>query len=88
MGLVSGIVVYLITWWTLLFAVLPWGVERHAHTEDTQLGNVTSAPKNPRLRQKFIITTVLSAVIWVIIYVLIEIDIINFHEIANTMSIR
>jgi predicted secreted protein len=26
MSPVTGIVVYLIIWWTVLFAVLPWGI--------------------------------------------------------------
>jgi len=88
MGLVSGIVVYLITWWTLLFAVLPWGAERAADTRTEVKGHTAPVPKSIKLGQKFLITSVLSAAIWVIIYILIEIDIVDFRDIANHMSIR
>jgi predicted secreted protein len=75
MGPVSGIVVYLLVWWVTLFAVLPWGVR----TDETAAG----APANPRLKQKFLITTAVSAVIWCVIAYLIHIRIIDFREFAR-----
>lgn len=75
MGWVSGIVVYLLVWWTMLFAVLPFGLSRG---EDGK-------PENPKLGQKALITSIVSAVVWIIIYVLIKADIISFREIATRM---
>lgn len=75
MGWVSGIVVYLLTWWVVIFAVLPIGLKR----------DETGKPENPRLGRKLLTTTLISAVIWLIIYGLIEADIISFREIARTM---
>lgn len=83
MSLISGLFVYFITYWTVLFAVLPWG--NHADPHPT-VGHAPSAPANPRLKQKFIATAIISAIIWLVIYVLIEIEIINFHDMARTMA--
>ncbi len=83
MSWVSGLFVYFITYWTVLFTVLPWG--NHAEA-NPQLGHAPSAPANPRLKQKFIATAIVSAIIWVIIYILVEVEIINFHEAARLMS--
>lgn len=83
MSWVSGLFVYFITYWTVLFAVLPWG--NHADPAP-QVGHAPSAPANPRLKQKFIATGIVSAIIWVIIYVLVEVEVINFHEAARMMS--
>ena len=83
MSLVSGLFVYFITYWTVLFCVLPWG--NHAEASP-QVGNAPSAPANPRLKQKFIATAIVSAVIWIIIYVLIKVQIISFHDAARSMS--
>lgn len=80
---VSGIFVYFITYWTVLFTVLPWG--NHAESNPT-LGNAPSAPANPRLKQKFIATGIVAAVIWIIIYVLVDVKIISFHDAARTLS--
>lgn len=64
-----GIFVFLLIWWTVLFAVLPWGI----HVPDqTEPGHAPSAPENPRLLLKAIITTGISAVIWVVIYYVID----------------
>lgn len=82
MGLISGIFVYLIVWWTALFMVLPWG---NKAPENPQLGIATGAPANPRLKQKFIATFIVAGAIWLLIDFLMKIDIINFHEIATSM---
>lgn len=62
MGLVSGLAVYFIVWWTVLFAVLPWGVEIE---EDVKDGTASSAPKKPLLLKKAVVTTIIAAIIWV-----------------------
>ncbi len=83
MSWVSGFFVYFITYWTVLFAILPWGNHAEPHPVT---GHAPSAPANPRIKQKFIVTAIVSAIIWIIIYVLIKIEIINFHDLARAMS--
>ena len=82
MGIVSGIVVYLITWWVVLFAILPWGV-RTPDTPDP--GHAPSAPVKPRLRVKFAVTSLVAAVIWVGIFALVQSDLISFRRTAAGM---
>lgn len=83
MGLVTGIAVYLIVWWIVLFTVLPWGARPPA---ETQPGHVESAPANPRLRLKFAVTTVLAAVVWAVIFTLVEMEIISFRDLADQLA--
>lgn len=83
MGIVSGIVVYFMIFWTALFCILPWGNKPH---EEHGQGLAGSAPHNPRLKQKFIITALVSALIWVIVYILIELDIVDWRMIAEHMA--
>ncbi len=83
MSFVSGLFVYFITYWTVLFCVLPWGNQAEANPT---VGNAPSAPANPRLKQKFIVTGVVAAVIWIIIEILILSDIISFHDAARSLS--
>jgi predicted secreted protein len=82
MGPVSGIVVYLIVWWTVLFAVLPWGVRQPDRLET----GVAGAPVNPNIGKKFIATTLISAIIWLIIAYLMHIKIIDFRQMAETVT--
>lgn len=83
MGWVTGTVVYLLVWWILLFAILPWGATPEAEPEP---GMATSAPARPRLLLKFAVTTALAGLIWLGIYGLTEADIISFRDLARGMS--
>lgn len=76
MNPVTGIVVYVIIWWTVLFAVLPWGV----HVPDkVKTGHAESAPDRPLLLKKAIATTLIAAVIWVGFYFLQRSNLITFR---------
>lgn len=77
MSLVTVAFIYLLVWWIMLFTVLPLGVQRN--TDDGK-GHDTGAPANPDLKKKLLINTVLSAVIMLTIYILVEIDIIRWSE--------
>ncbi len=82
MDILSGFVVYFLTWWTVLFAVLPWG----AHPpENPEPGHAPSAPAHPRLLRKFLITTVVAAVIWVAIDLVMLSGLISFRDMAARM---
>lgn len=69
MKLASAIAIYFVIWWTVLFAVLPFGV-RNAHEagEVVQQGNEAGAPVAHGLVKKFLITTVVAAVVFAAIY--------------------
>ena len=76
MGWVSGIVVFLLTWWLVIFMVLPWGLKR----------DKDGTPNDPKLKQKVVLTTGISIVLWVVIYVLIDAEIVSFREMAEAMA--
>ncbi len=51
------IVIYVIIWWLVLFVVLPFGIQRDNNTIS---GNDPGAPKNPMLKKKIFLTSVIS----------------------------
>jgi predicted secreted protein len=83
MNLFTGIIVYLMIFWTVLFTVLPWG---NKPLENIEEGNAGSAPANPRIKQKFMITAAVSAFLWVIIATLIHLNVVDFYAIAESMK--
>lgn len=83
MGFVSGIVVFLMVWWTALFVVLPWGNRK---SDAPQVGNVASAPEKPNLLKKFLATTLITCIIWVIVYFLISNNVVNFYDMAEDLA--
>jgi len=76
MGWVTGIVVYILTWWVTLFAILPLWV-RPSDPDDPHYG--TGAPKRPRMWLKAAVTSAVAAVLWVGIYVLVKEPWISFR---------
>ena len=58
-----AIALYLMIWWTMLFAVLPFDVRSQAESGEFQRGTDPGAPVVPGLLKKALITSLLSAVI-------------------------
>jgi len=72
----TGSGVFLILWFLVLFVVLPWGV----HVPDEpEAGHATSAPANPRLGLKVLITTLVASVLWLVVDWVIANDIVSFR---------
>jgi predicted secreted protein len=71
-----GIAVYFIIWWTVLFAVLPLGVKR---PDNPQPGTDPGAPDQPMLWKKALITSVVSGIVWLGVYWLMQTDYLNFR---------
>jgi len=69
-GIPTIIGIYLVCWWTVLFAVLPIGMNQQAQEKPTD-GSQWGAPVNPQLKRKFITTTWVSALVWLLIMVLV-----------------
>jgi predicted secreted protein len=80
MTLATGIATYIVVWWIVLFAVLPWGVRP---PETFVPGQAESAPENPRLLLKAGVTTLIAAVIWVGIYLVVQSDLISFRTMVQ-----
>jgi predicted secreted protein len=74
----TGIVVFVIIWWTALFAVLPIGT-KPLQQADTSSG-WRGAPERPRLLMKVIVTTIVAAVLWGGAYALISSDYMSFRH--------
>ncbi len=60
MSWISGLALYFIIWWTVLFAVLPFSLRTQDDEGDTVLGTVASAPRGAHLRRAAFRTTLVS----------------------------
>jgi predicted secreted protein len=79
MNLWTGLAVYFIIWWLVIFMVLPWGVRR-IDTEDLGKGEDPGAPEKPRMLMKLLVTTAISGVIFALVYLVIISGVISFRE--------
>ena len=63
MGIGTYVAIYFIVWWTVIFAVLPFGIRSQHEDGAVEDGTEPGAPSRPLLLRKALITTVIAAVI-------------------------
>jgi predicted secreted protein len=63
-SLTTAIAIYFIIWWTVLFAVLPWGVRSQAESGTVAPGTDPGAPAIPKVWLKLLWTTIVSGVVF------------------------
>lgn len=61
----AALVLYAVTWFMVLFIVLPLRLETQEEAGDVVPGTPSSAPTNPNLKRKAFWTTVVATVIWI-----------------------
>ncbi|HYG27560.1 MAG TPA: DUF1467 family protein [Caulobacteraceae bacterium] len=84
MGIGTSIAVFLTIWWTVLFAVLPLGNRTYYEMgEPVPGGGDPGAPMNPDLKRKFIITTIVAAVVFAILWLVIRFGLIPLPSLPS-----
>jgi len=72
----TGILLYALIWWVVLFMVLPWGARPPANPER---GHEPGAPARPMLGRKVVATTLLAALVWLVVYAGIQLEVVRFE---------
>lgn len=74
----TGAVLFVLIWWTVLFAVLPIGTKPVAEADE--LTGWRGAPERPRLVRKALLTTLIAGLVWLGCYALITSDWLSFRH--------
>ena len=81
MGITGSIIVYVLIWWIIFFSVLPVGIQSNKEKFREKIEGVDpGAPNNPKIVRKFLITTIITSIIFIVIYYLVEFDLLNIRE--------
>ena len=81
MSITGSIIVYVMIWWVVFFSVLPVGIQSKKEIfKDSIEGFDPGAPKNPKIAKKFLITTIITSIIFIVIYYLVEFDLLNLRK--------
>jgi len=83
MAWISGFAVFFVLWWLVLFATLPFSLRTQDESDDVTLGTVPSAPGGPHMLRAVIRTTLVSLVIFGVLYVLTRVYGLSFDDIPN-----
>ena len=81
MGITGSIIVYVMIWWIIFFSVLPIGIQSNKETfKDNIEGADPGAPKNPKIAKKFLITTIITSILFIVIYYLVNNGFLNLRN--------
>lgn len=69
--------IFLIIWWVTLFAILPLGTTTRAEAGLPNDGTDPGAPIDPKLKKKFITTTWVAAVVFLVIFLVIHFKLVD-----------
>jgi predicted secreted protein len=78
-GFVEGLVVYLITWWIVIFVVLPIRITGQHETGNVVEGSEPGAPVDPRLKEKAMLTTVITSALWLVFFAVMELGLVDLN---------
>jgi predicted secreted protein len=84
MGWFTACVLFVLIWWTVLFAVLPFWTRPVADAVKEE-GGWRGAPERPLLLRKLIATTVVAVVVWGGSVALIQSPLLSFRQMAAEM---
>ena len=74
-------IIYIILWWVIFFAILPIDVERVKTLKID--GEDPGSPENPKMIKKFVFCTVITTVLFMIIYLLMKFEYLNLRNIIS-----
>jgi predicted secreted protein len=83
MSVTFAIAIYLIIWWTVLFAVLPLGVRTQGEDGVVVPGTPESAPTHPRLLRVVFITTLVSAALFAAFWAAVSYGLVDLGAILG-----
>ena len=78
MTIATGLAMYVVIWWIVLFAVLPWGVR--PTTEPGGRGQMSGAPEKPMMGKKVLWTSVVAAAVWALIFAIVQSDFLPVRD--------
>ena len=81
MGITGSIIIYVSIWWIVFFSILPVGIKSNKEAlKDSLEGFDPGAPKNPKIGKKFLITTIITSLFFIMIYYIVDLGYFNLRN--------
>ncbi len=78
MSITGSLIIYVLIWWIIFFSLLPIDVDRK-HKQIVE-GIDKGSPENPRIIKKLIYTTIITSIIFIVIFMLVKYDYLNLRR--------
>jgi predicted secreted protein len=88
MSISFAIAIYVVIWWTVLFAILPIGVRTQGEEGAVVPGTPASAPSSPRLVRIVLLTTLVSALVFAALWGAISYNVVDLERLLGRGSVR
>jgi predicted secreted protein len=80
MSITGSIIVYISIWWIVFFSVLPIGIKSNNSEYKEKIGgNDPGSPKNPNIGKKFLYTTLITTIVFLVIYYMVIKNYLNLR---------
>ncbi|HVZ14313.1 MAG TPA: DUF1467 family protein [Bauldia sp.] len=86
MGPLTVAAVYFVTWWIMIFAVLPFGTRTQEEAGEVTLGTTPSAPMRPRLLRAAIINSIATAVVVFLFWAVVTYYNLSLEDFAHLLD--
>jgi predicted secreted protein len=80
MSVPFAIAIYVVIWWTVLFAILPIGVRTQGEDGTVVPGTPASAPTHPRLMRVMLLTTLVSCLVFGGLWLAVRYGLIDLQQ--------
>ena len=87
MSVSMAIAVYVVIWWTVLFAILPIGVRTQGEDGTIVPGTPESAPTRPRLVRIVLLTTLVSGIVFAGLWAAIRYNLLSMEYLIGRRPI-
>ncbi|MCP5088286.1 MAG: DUF1467 family protein [Rhodobacteraceae bacterium] len=82
MSISAAIVLYAIIWFMTLFVILPLRLKSQEEEGDVVPGTPSSAPANPQIKRRMIITTIVATLVWAAICWVIISEVLSLENLG------
>ena len=81
MSITGSLIIYVLIWWIVFFLFL--SIVVHREKKDTIIGIDPGAPENPKIIKKFAYSTLITSIIFIIIYLLVKYEYLNIRNLIS-----
>tara|TARA_B100000427_G_scaffold268709_1_gene234776 strand:+ start:695 stop:940 length:246 start_codon:yes stop_codon:yes gene_type:complete len=81
LSLTGSLIIYVLIWWIVFFALLPIDVNREK--KQNIVGIDAGAPENPKIIKKFVYSTLITSIIFIIIFLLVKYEYLNIRNLIS-----
>jgi len=81
MSITGLAILYIIIWWIIFFSILPIDVDRNKPVEIE--GEDSGSPQNPKMLKKFLYCTLITTIIFGILFVLMKFEYLNLRNMIS-----